>query len=216
MATAEMAFGEEFVPLTPIHFFQLQGKLQQRVPGESGTLGKEFRLPNTSGFCREEPFAAVWMGWSQEGITCDVMIKGKAFGHGAYPNVQEGDSIELFIDTRDLKSAGFNTRFCHHFIFLPKEVDGCQAEERTHFRTEDRHDHCSPEDLVIHSLEKNRFQIFIPNHCLFGYDPEQFDRIGMTYRINRWQGEPQHFAVSSSEYQIDQQPALWSSWRLVS
>jgi hypothetical protein len=66
-------------------------------------------------------------------------------------------------------------------------------------------------------LKKNQYQmkIFIPTECLYGYDPKQFDRLGLTYRMNRHQGEPQHFAVVSPDYQIDQQPSLWGSLKLV-
>lgn len=58
-------------------------------------------------------------------------------------------------------------------------------------------------------------KIFIPSQCLYGYDPKQFDRLGFTYRINRAGGQPQHFSVISQEYQIDQQPSLWGSIKLV-
>jgi hypothetical protein len=50
---------------------------------------------------------------------------------------------------------------------------------------------------------------------LYGYDPKQFDRVGFTYRINRHGGNPQHFAVVSKDYQIDQQPSLWGSIKLI-
>ena len=122
------------------------------------------------------------------------------------------------IDTRDLKSAGFNTRFCHHFYFLAQAVEGQQAGEITHFRTEDRHPLCDSQALEcqIKSSSKDYIlQIFIPSQCLYGYDPKQFDRLGFTYRINRVGGHPQHFTVVSEEYQIDQQPSLWGSLRLV-
>lgn len=57
--------------------------------------------------------------------------------------------------------------------------------------------------------------IFIPNHCLYGYDPAQFGRLGFTYRVNQSEGFAQHFSVVSEDYQIDQQPSLWGTLRLV-
>jgi hypothetical protein len=54
-------------------------------------------------------------------------------------------------------------------------------------------------------------KIFIPSQALYGYDVKQFDRLGFTYRINRTGGKPQHFSVNSQDYQIEQQPSLWSS-----
>ena len=64
-------------------------------------------------------------------------------------------------------------------------------------------------------LNQGDLQIFIPAECLHGYDPEQFDRLGFSYRINRYALPPQHFSVVTKEYQIEQQPSLWSHMRLV-
>jgi hypothetical protein len=122
------------------------------------------------------------------------------------------------IDTRDVKTAGFNTRFCHHFFFLSEPVEGLVAGEITRFRTEDTHELCDPQDLkVISSRKKNSYtmNLFIPGSCLYGYDPDQFNRLGFTYRLNRAHGFPQHFSVVSEDYQIEQQPSLWSSLRLI-
>jgi hypothetical protein len=130
----------------------------------------------------------------------------------------QGDSLELFFDTRDMKTTGFNTRFCHHFYFLAAEVEGHIAGEMTKFRTEDTHELCDPAELkVIPLLKKTGYtlQIFIPAHCLFGYDPDQFDRLGFAYRVNRAQGPAQHFCVVSEDYQIEQHASLWSSLKLI-
>ncbi len=79
------------------------------------------------------------------------------------------------------------------------------------------HEWCDPKELQLNAnLGKSDYHldIFIPAHCLHGYDPDQFDRLGFTYRINRPGEEPQHFAVCSRDYQIEQQPSLWASLRL--
>jgi len=44
---------------------------------------------------------------------------------------RKGDSIELFIDTRDSKKAGFITKFCHHFIFFPDDTPPLRASSTT-------------------------------------------------------------------------------------
>ncbi len=42
-----------------------------------------------------------------------------------FPNVNQGDSFELFIDTRDVKTSGYNTRFfVIIFSFFPKVSKG--------------------------------------------------------------------------------------------
>lgn len=206
---------EEFVPLAPINFFQIQWDCHHLDP--KGKLSAEkYHLPNTGKLCAEATFADVNMGWDKEGIHILVKIKEEMV-ESYYPDVTKGDAVEIFIDTRDVKTSGYNTRFCHHFFFLPEAVDGHQAGEITRFRTEDTHELCDPKELVVKTTRSGKsyqMQIFIPSHCLNGYDPDQFDRLGFSYRINRRNGKPQHFSVTTEDFQVEQQPSLWSSVRL--
>jgi hypothetical protein len=210
-------FSEDFVALTPNNFFALRCDCLYRAPKSQGSLGDAHLLPSFEDLCNEEPFASVAMGWNEEGLFFDVYVD-KPVERTFYPSIDKGDGVELFIDTRDIKSTGFNTRFCHHFFFLPQPIDGHEKGEITHFRTEDQHELCDPKDLKVrchatpHSYHLN---IFLPSHCLVGYDPAQFDRLGFTYRIHRVGGGAQHFSVSSEDYAIDAQPSLWSSVQLV-
>ena len=210
--------------LSPVSFFQLSADcmrlpshLEKPFPALTAKNRAKYQLPNTSALCLEETFAELSMGWHQQGIelliTCQIPFQ-KAF----YPNLTEGDSVELFFDTRDVKTTGFNTRFCHHFFFLPTKVDEHLAGEMTHFRTEDSHLLSDPNELKIRSTFKaNSYSmaIFVSNQALHGYDPDQFNRLGFTYRINRASGNPQHFSALSREYQIEQQPSLWASLKLI-
>jgi len=209
------------VPLSPVNFFQINADIfhlpSSSFPSLTGSNIKKYRLPDTSALCSEDRFADVAIAWSNEGIEIYAHVH-HPFEKASYPDVSEGDSLEIFIDTRDVKTSGFNTRFCHHFFFLPEEVDGHQAGEITKFRTEDAHELCPAEKLsVMAKLKKEDYilQIFIPSQCLNGYDVEQFRRIGFTYRVNRYHGNPQHFSVTTDDYQLEQQPSLWSSLQLI-
>lgn len=210
---------EDFPPFTPVNFFQLNFDchlLQEGFP-QLNPPSKKYLLPDLSDLCSEPSFAKVAMGWSVDGIEL-FLEAAKPVRHCYYPEISKGDSFEIFIDTRDVKTASFNTRFCHHFFFLPEAIEGHQAGEITRFRTEDVHELCDAKDLKIKAQLKAHsylLNIFIPSQCLYGYDPEQFDRLGFTYRVNRPDGPSQHFSVISEDYQIDQQPSLWSSVNLV-
>jgi hypothetical protein len=176
----------------------------------------KFLLPDTSNPCYDDPFATVWAGWSEQGLRFEIDVNSPV-KKIAPLNVSDGDSIELFIDTRDVKSGGFNTRFCHHFFFLPESVEGVQAGEITRFRTEDSHPLCDPKDLKIKTSQTSsgyQAEIFIPTQCLCSYDPLEFNRLGFTYRINRANQPAQHFSVVSDDYQIDQNPSCWGTLRL--
>lgn len=211
---------DEFVALTPVNFFQINVdcyRVDRPFPKISTSNLRTYLLPDLTDLCEEAHFAQVAMGWNAEGIEAHVVVS-QAFQRVTYPDITRGDSVELFFDTRDVKTSGFNTRFCHHFFFLPEAVDEHQAGEITRFRTEDTHELCDPKELKVKAqLKSNSYQlqIFIPSHCLHGYDTDQFDRLGFTYRINRPDGPSQHFSVVTDDYQVEQQPSLWSSVRLV-
>lgn len=208
---------ENSFSLNPLSFFTLSWDCRRLKNKETFPSLTNDLLPSLHPLSSEYQFAKVAMGWHEEGIGLQVKVNQR-FIKSVFPEVQKGDSVEIFIDTRDLKSAGFNTRFCHHFVFLPQAVESHLAAEVTHFRTEDSHSLCEPHLLKCQTkLEADGYnmKIFIPSECLHGYDRLQFDRIGFTYRINRASGEAQHFSVLSSEFPIDQQPSLWSSMRLV-
>lgn len=210
-------FENEPFSLNPVHFFTISCDCHYLSKKDQIPSLSTDALPSTHRLTHEENFAKVAMGWHEEGISFQIQVN-QAFQQSFYPDIERGDSIELFLDTRDLKSAGFNTRFCHHFFFLPQTVDQIFKGEKTHFRTEDSHALCDAQVLHCQSqIRKNDYtvKIFIPTQCLYGYDPKQFDRIGFTYRINRWGGNAQHFAVVSPDYQIDQQPSLWGSIKLI-
>ncbi|CCB85188.1 MULTISPECIES: hypothetical protein [Parachlamydia] len=213
---------DDFIPVSPLNFFQIQVdcyrcEMERKHPFLSKPIPEKFFLPDTSSLSTEDTFAKVALGWHPDGMACTVVVQ-EPFTEADYPNIQHGDSIELFLDTRDMKNAGFNTRFCHHFFFLPKSVDEVSCGEITRFRTEDAHELCDSNELKMKADFTSKdytIYIFIPRQCLYGYDPEQFDRLGFTYRINRPKRPSQHFSVLSDEYQIDQQPALWGSLRLI-
>lgn len=206
---------EELPALFPADFFALSSDLFYSKKAPSAK--KTFLLPDTSFLLGEETFAKVFMAWNEKGIFVEVEID-KVFEECFFPEYSQGDSVELFFDTRDLKTAGFATRFCHHFLILPREVDGVKSQEISHFRTEDRHPLCDPAELEVETKfgrKEYTLKIFIPSSCLHGYEPFSFDRLGFNYRINRYHGEPQHFSVSSQFYFIGQQPSLWSSLKLL-
>jgi hypothetical protein len=195
---------DQISPILPVDFFSVALTLKE---------GCTEPLPLFADLLFEETFADISMGWEAKGLHFQIASK-KSFEDAFFPDYRKGDSVELFLDTRDLKSAGFLTRFCHHFVFFPKELEEGGSQEVTRFRTDDRHELCDPRLLECSCEFKRKgflMKIFIPSECLYGYDPNSFDRIGFTYRINRPKGDPQHFVVSSDYLAIEQQPSLWSS-----
>jgi len=209
-----MSLFDDVPSLSPVQFFGItadcffiRGALK---------ASKDNLLPSTSHLLGEETFADVYAGWNVDKFSVCIVVHAP-FQKIGEPDFRTGDSVELFFDTRDLKSKGVVSRFCHHFVFFPALSQNFYGKEVTRFREGDMHRLCHPEDLqVTPRIEKNsyRLAIEIPARCLHGYDPLSFSRIGFTYRINRTGGTPQHFAVSSEEYAIEQHPATWGTLKL--
>jgi hypothetical protein len=209
---------EQCPALAPLEFFALEGDLcYSKSPPSSKLMRRSFLLPDTSIWLGEERFVDIAVAWNEGGIFIDAFVE-KPFEEALYPRFSEGDAIELFFDTRDLKTAGFATRFCHQFVFLPQPVQGIQAQEITHFRAEDSHPLCDAAELQVDAeigAKTYQLQIFIPALCLHGFDPFSFDRIGFTYRIHRFKGSPQNFALSSQHFSLEQHPRLWASFKFI-
>ncbi len=177
-------------------------------------LSTTYLLPNISAVFGEETFAEMYMGWHQSGLAFQVVVQREHAEAVFYPDFRQGDSIELFIDTRALTTSKTTHRFTHHFYFLPEAFEGHMKGECTRFRTEDSHPLCNEEQLSLNITKKRKgytAAIFIPKECLVGYDPQAGSRLGFTYRINRPEAASQHFAMTVSEQRIDTMPCLWST-----
>ncbi len=184
---------EDIVPLIPVHFFSIT------IEGYSVTkrqLEKRHLLPKLSDFNRERSYCDVFFGWHKEGVVIKVEASRPL------------EIIELFFDTRDRKTMGYPTRFCHHFYI---EVEQQEGSEITRFRTDDAHELCAPELIDVHTAA-DCVTVRIPKEILFGYEPEQFSRLGFTYRINR--GE-QNFSICDENFAIEKHPSFWSTIRLL-
>lgn len=196
-------------PLFPCDFFVVGCS----IPYVKKPFEKLALLPDTSELLAEESFAKVYLGWNERGLFVELYVM-QPFQGSAYPDYASGDSFELFIDTRDVKSAGFATQFCHHFVLLPQALQGIQAQEVSHFRSEDSHPLCDPQLIEVSAEpEKKSYSLraHFPQQTLHGFDPNVCHRLGFTYKVNRTQGDPMHFSVSSDHITIAQQPGFWAS-----
>jgi len=203
---------EEVPALTVLPFFNIKTDVFFAKKAIDVT-GKKYLLTSSAPFLAEEKFCEAYMGYNHHALYFHFRVD-KPFEEANSTDFRKGDSIEIFIDTRDIKDKTVISQFCHHFVFFAEAVNGVLGKEVTRFRTEEVHPLCSPKDLKVnaHFAKKSYvLDIEIKSSSLFGYDPSSFERMGFTYRINRKGGEPQHFAISSSEYKIELQPSLWSS-----
>lgn len=195
-------------PLLPLEGFSLSGKLP---------YNKRILLPDFSEMLNQEKFADVSISWNEKGlfITVDVNV---ACGEVSYPSFEEGDAFELFLDTRDNKTSRFLNAFCHRFVFLPKAVQGMNAQEITVFRGEQTHPLASSQFLhckTEHKRSSYEMKIHIESAALHGFDPLGFPKIGIAYRMHRYKASPQQFSVGNAHFSLEQQPQFWASFSFV-
>jgi hypothetical protein len=194
-------------PLSPSLFFRVSAHVPHR------NTPKKICLPDTSSLLLEESFAKVTLSWHKSGFSVAVAVK-KGIDEVHFPDVTKGDGVELFINTHEVKGVHSVTRFCHYFIFLPKEVEGAQGHEVTRFHSGESHELADSSLFTVRVEAKKgsySMEIEIPKEALHGYDPDECNRLGFTYRINRYGGAPQHFAVSSRFFAIEKHPQLWGT-----
>ena len=204
--------------LVPLDFFSITLDLPFAQEIDKRKIGQKVPpLPDVSLFLAEPSFADFYLAWNEEGLIGKVHVH-KPFEESLFPDYEQGDSIEVFIDTRDRKTGGFATRFCHHFVFLAHPVQQVQAQEFSKFRSDDTHSLCDSSLLAVqvkYGSGEYTLDFSLPSSCLHGYDPQTFPRIGFSYKINRYKGASQHFSVSSQYFDIMQSPSLWASFKLV-
>lgn len=205
----------ELPPLPPLQFFRIhtEVKYSQNMGGKIS----RFLLPDTSFLLGQETFADVALAWSEKGIQVHVKVE-KKFEDACYPKYQEGDAIELFFDTKDLKDVGFPTSFCHHFLILPQKVQEIQAIELSRFRGEDSHPLCDPRLIQVSSEMRSQsfsIDIVFPSEILHGFDPLVYPKLGFSYCIHRPKNSSQYFSASSSLGSLSQHPSFWASCALI-
>ncbi|MBN2478826.1 MAG: hypothetical protein JXA94_01220 [Parachlamydiales bacterium] len=183
-----------------------------KITSLSMLINKNNLLPSFEKFLNQEKFADVYMAFSKDGIYFYFEVS-HPFSKINFEEYRRGDSVEIFIDTRSLKTQGYITKFCHHFVFFPEEKKGHQAKEVTKFRIDDMHKIADPNDFIVSSKIKPQsyfIEAFLPNKVLFGFNLNERNNISFCYRINRYLQPAQTFNISLDEHIIEKSPHLWA------
>lgn len=198
-----MSVLKDLKPLSPAAFFEVRGKIPK---AKKKRQFKKALLPNITGLTGEGRLVSLALLWSPVGLYMEM---------GCKLGIESGDQLELFIDTRDLKTSNVITRFCHHFLFDLEEETGVEV---TRFRGEDSHE-LADSGLITMKTEVKKgsygVEISLPKEILYGYDPVEFKRLGFCYGFKRRNGEKEHFNLSSDYFNLERHPALWASVELM-
>lgn len=206
---------ENLPSLNVLNFFNVKIDCHKLISREK-LLNKKYLVKSFSYLFDEEDLVKVYMAWDEKGLYF-IFDVSQPFTKASL-EFKKTDSVEIFIDTRSLKTKGYITKFCHHFVFFAQEADGRKGYEVSRFRADDMHKLCDPQDLIVEAVDKPKaylLSIEIPAACLIGYNPLEINYFSFTYRVNRFEKSPLHFAVSSIEHNIEKSPHLWAKFNLI-
>ena len=195
----------DFPAILPLHFFDVEQEIKK---GSKLSL-----IEGYSEYLDEESFSELSIAVSVEGIYLNLKVL-KPFEKAFFPEIEKGDGFEFFIDTRAIPDASIIHKYCHHFVFLPKEVDGILGAEVTRFKTNDKRELASKENLKVSTqFTKNGYsmEVFIPDQALFGYDLAEYSTLKMADIVHRGSYKPNHFPKSNNDFNLKDHPSLWAT-----
>lgn len=167
------------------------------------------------------PYANVWAAWSPEGLWFAVRVPRTKAPRVLPKRLSEGDSFELYIDTRDIRSAHRAGRYCHKFVLAP--VGGPGNARSPLFQHQEIQRALTSPPLVERSHVEiasrtsdagYSLELYIPASALNGYDVEITRRMGLAYVLRDTERHIQAWP-HSSELPIWSDTSLWSTIELV-
>jgi hypothetical protein len=174
-----------------------------------------YKIPDLMGLEGREPYASLYMAWNDTGLYFALQIKGKTRYKVDPKNYWQGDCLELWIDTRDMKDTHRANRYCHHFYFLPggSGRDGREAigRQTTIERAREQAPPC-PEDairLAAKRLKRScQMEIALPANGLNGFHPREFGRLGFNYILHDVELGVQSWSVGREPPSVHD-PSTW-------
>jgi hypothetical protein len=214
---------ELHLPQRAFFEFSFRCPRRQKPPKIDGNLrdwDDAERVPDLMAVDGHQPFASVYMAYDDSGlyVACEVKRKTTYKLNPLQPAA--GDSLELFIDTRDVKEHRAN-RFCHRFYVLPggSGKDGKQPIARQ-TSIEDAREQAPPcpEDSIETGLRRLKrsyqLEIKLPAAGLNGFAPREFSRVGFAYLLHDSQHGTQSWS-SISDMGVECDPSTWGTAELV-
>lgn len=200
--------------LLPIDLFDIEVDLPfcEKRPKKFSS----YQLPDFSDLFYTNPFARLGLYFNHDGIGGRYEVD-EAFTSASYPEFAQGDALELFIATKNMKGAHSVSRFCHHFVIFPVEIGGVYAKELTHFRQEDGRAIFDPLtiDVEAHFHKKSyELEFFIHKQSLYGFDQKD-PQMSLSYLIHSPKKGKHSFSASVDHVNLSQRPSLWAVMELL-
>lgn len=190
--------------------------------GDAGKWARIAPLPALEELDGLREFAEVRVGWNRAGLwVYEEVPKASGAVTVNRRNPQSGDGLQVWIDTRASQTSHRATRFCHHFIVLPRGA-GTGRQEPTAWqanirRARERAGLCDPAEIrVTARVGRDAYSIeaLFPAHILQGFEAEAGTRLGFNYFAHDVHGGRQLWSAPR-ELPYEWDPSLWGVLELV-
>jgi hypothetical protein len=212
-------------PLLPTRFlFRFSATCRRHEPlwtKEGAGLDESHRLPSFIELEEQTPWAELRAAWSEAGLVFVVHVRGKQQPPWCRESrLEDSDSLQIWIDTRDVHNVHRAGRFCHRFVFLPcgggPRLDKPAAGTLPINRARELPNPVPPGLLQTYCQRQGNdyiLQALIPAEALTGFDPTEHSHLGFTYAVIDRELGQQTFGVGGPmPYQED--PSLWATLEL--
>ncbi len=188
-----------------------------------GDLAEWATVPELPALCAldgEEPYARVQIAWNDAGFYVALTVPRSEPVTANRQRPQSADSLQIWLDTRGSGGGHRATRFCHHFILLPRgggpqrtRPFGWQQHIR---RAYDQSTLATEAQIAVEIRQDEHDYILeaqLPTAILQGFEPEPGQVMGFTYLVTDIEHRRQTWAAGQ-EFPFDYDPSLWGSIRL--
>jgi hypothetical protein len=190
-----------------------------QVDGSLAEWDESCRLPELMGVEGQRSFASLYLSWDEETLYLGLEVKGKSRYKIDPKNYWQGDCLELWIDTRDVKDSHRANRYCHHFYVLPggRGRDGLSpiARQVSIDRAREQAPPCPEESIQVALKRLKRgyqLELGLPASGLNGYQPREFNRLGFNYALRDAELGLQSWAASR---ELSADPSTWGTLELL-
>lgn len=183
-------------------------------------LGDECRVPPLSSLSSEPRFADVSLAWSDAGLFIHATIQSKGAKVSNAPS--QGLFFTFYLDTRWSPGVHRATNYCHRFEFFLNRPPTTQlvrghGELSTIQRARDFPTAIHPSDIAAGTLKREfgyEIKAFLKADTLTGFEPREFQEIGVFYVINDVLLGSQCMA-RTRQSPFFEDPSLWCRGKLI-
>jgi hypothetical protein len=200
------------IPIRPVGDIVIDGVLDD--------WSDEYALPSISLEGREQS-ATVYAAWSEQRLVFALNVPRTRAPRVLPKRLSDGDSFDLYIDTRDIRNAHRAGRYCHKFVIAP--VGGAGQARSPLFEHQEIQralmgpPHVSPPHVEIASSVRDdgySIELALPASTLNGYDVDITRRMGLAYVLHDTE-RPNQIWPHTSELPVWNDTSLWATVELV-